>query len=68
MAKRKRFVVVDKDGNEVDGVLYDSRHKAMIGPWDQAIAECGYSVKRVNLVISEHNTDGVVAWKRKEGQ
>jgi hypothetical protein len=46
--KQSGYVVVDPKGKEVDGFLHDTRHKAMNSVWDQAIAECGYSVKRVN--------------------
>lgn len=65
LAKRKRFVVLDADGIEVDGHLYDSRTKAMNGPWSQAIVECGYSVKRVNLFLYASG-DGYEEWVRTD--
>jgi len=67
MTQRKRFIVIDPDGNEVKGVDYPSRRSATLGGWAQLIAECGYTVKRINLELKPSPGDTPV-WERKESR
>ena len=67
MTQRKRFIVIDPDGNEVKGVEYPSRRSATLGGWAQPIAECGYTVKRINLELKPSH-GGTPVWERKGTQ